>query len=56
MKLTRYRKAIAAVIGVGAMIALRELEIELPGFDAIVRDIIVGAFVSWGVYRVPNDA
>jgi hypothetical protein len=52
----RYRKFFVAFGGVGLLIGLRHFEVEIPGFDAIVRDLIVGALVAGGVYQVPNDA
>lgn len=50
----RYRKFLVAAGGIGLLIGLRYFEIELPGFDAVVRDLVVGMLVSWGVYQVPN--
>lgn len=52
--MARYSKAFVALFGIGALIGLRYYEVEIPGLDAIVRDVIVGALVSWGVYQVPN--
>jgi hypothetical protein len=50
----RYRKFFVASGGVALLIGLRYFEVEIPGFDAVVRDLIVGTLVSWGVYQVPN--
>jgi hypothetical protein len=52
--MTHYRKFIVAAGGIGLLIGFRAFEIELPGLDTLVRDLIVGALVSWGVYQVPN--
>jgi hypothetical protein len=52
----RYRKAIVAAVGVMALVSLRYFEIEIPGIDAVILDLIVGAFVSLGVYQVRNEA
>lgn len=55
MKLGRYRKFIVAVLGVGAMIGMRYYGVTIPGLDAVVLDLIVGALTSWGVYQAAND-
>lgn len=52
--MARYSKFFAAAGGIGLLIAVRYFEIEIPGLDAIVRDLIVGALVSWSVYQIPN--
>lgn len=52
--MNNYRKFIVAAGGIALLIGFRAFEVELPGLDAIVRDLIVGALVSWGVYQVPN--
>lgn len=52
--MARYRKFFVALCGIGVLVGLRYAEVEIPGLDAIVRDVIVGALVSWGVYQVPN--
>ena len=51
----RYRKFLVAAGGIGLLIGLRYYEIEIPGLDAIVLDLIVGTLVSWGVYQVKNE-
>jgi len=53
--MARYRKALAAIIGVSALIAMRYFDIKLLGMDAIVLDLITGALTAWGVYQVPNE-
>lgn len=53
--MNRYRKAIVAVVGVGALLALRIYEIEMIGIDAVVMETIVSALTAFGVYQVPND-
>ncbi len=52
----KYTKFFIALFGIGALIALRHFEVEVPGLDAIVRDLIVGALVAGGVYQAPNSA
>lgn len=53
--MSRYRKAIAAIVGVAALFALRRLEIEIMGVDQIVLEMIASAATAWGVYQVPNS-
>lgn len=48
-------KFFVAAFGIGSLIGLRYFEVEIPGLDAIVRDLIVGALVAGGVYQVPNQ-
>ena len=52
--LAPYRKAVAAVIGVSALIALRYFDIEVLGLDAIVLDLVTGALAAFSVYQIPN--
>lgn len=52
----RYAKAWAAILGVSALIALRYYDVNIPGIDQVVLDVIVGALTSFGVYRVRNRA
>ena len=54
--MTRYNKAIIAVVGLLALVALRYFNISLAGFDAVVLELIVSALVALGVYQVPNRA
>lgn len=54
--LAPYRKAVAAVIGVTALMALRYLEIEFIGLDSVVLELVVSALTAFGVYQVKNDA
>lgn len=51
----RYRKAVVAVIGVAALVAMRELDVTIPGIDAIVMELILSALTAFGVYQVSND-
>jgi hypothetical protein len=51
----RYRKCIAAVLGVGALFALRYFEVEVIGLDTVVLELIVSALTAAGVYQVSNS-
>jgi hypothetical protein len=55
-RMSKYNKLIAALVGVGVMIAARHFDLTLPGMDAIVMDLIIGALTSFGVYQVENKA
>lgn len=50
------RKYLVAVVGVGLLVGLRYLEIEIPGLPDIVRDLIVAAIAAEAVYQVPNGS
>ncbi|MFC6487379.1 hypothetical protein [Nitratireductor sp. GCM10026969] len=50
----KYRKAIAAVIGVSALAVLRQMEVDVFGLDHVVLELVVSALTAWGVYQVPN--
>jgi hypothetical protein len=51
----KYRKLVAALVGVAALIALRYYEVNLLGLEPIVLDLITGALTAFGVYQVPNE-
>lgn len=54
--MARYRKAIVALAGVTGLFVLRRyLELEIPGIDYIVYEMIVSMLVAWGVYQVKNE-
>ena len=50
------RKYVAALVGVGLLIGLRYLEIDIPGLPAIVSDLVAGALVAEAVFQIPNTA
>lgn len=52
----KYSKFFVAAFGIGALIGLRHFEVDIPGLDAVVRDLIVGALVAGGVYQIPNQS
>lgn len=55
MKPGRYRKLIAAAIGLAALFALRYYDVSLMGLDGVVLDLIVSALTAFGVYQSRND-
>lgn len=52
----KYRKLVAAVIGIAVLVAVQRFDVAVPGLSGIVSNLIVGALTAWGVYQVPNDA
>ena len=52
--MTRYNKLWASLIGLIVLVGLDHFNVALPGFDAIVLDLIVSALTALGVYQVPN--
>jgi len=55
MKLGRYRKLIAAFLGLGILFGIRYAGVEIPGLDALVVDLLGSMLTAFGVYQVPND-
>jgi len=51
----RYSKLWAALLGLSALVAMRHYQFALPGFDAVVMDLIISALTAFGVYQVRND-
>lgn len=54
--MARYRKFFAALVGVAALLALRYLDVEVLGLDAVVLELVVSALTAAGVYQIPNEA
>ena len=52
--MAKFNKLWAALIGLCALLALRHFEVSLPGFDAVVLELIVSALTALGVYQVEN--
>jgi hypothetical protein len=48
------RKYLTCLIGIGLLIGMRYLEIEIPGLPALVSDLIGGLLVAESVYQLPN--
>lgn len=55
MEIGRYRKLIAAVLGIGVLIGMRYLNVEVPGLQPIIIDLVIGGLTSLGVYQATND-
>ena len=53
--MAKYRKFIAAIVGVSVLAGLRYLEVEVFGLDAVVLELVVSALTAFGVYQVPNE-
>jgi len=54
--LAPYRKFVAALAGVSALMALRYLDIEVLGLDTVVLELVVSALTAAGVYGVRNES
>jgi xanthosine utilization system XapX-like protein len=50
----RARKYLMALGGIGMLVGLRYLEVEIPGLPQWVMEVLVGLAVSEGVYQAPN--
>lgn len=55
LEIGKYRKLIAAVLGVGILVAAKHFQLEIPGLAPIVIDVLIGALTSFGVYQAKND-
>jgi xanthosine utilization system XapX-like protein len=51
----RARKYLMALGGIGMLVGLRYLEVEIPGLPQWVMEVLVGLAVSEGVYQTPNN-
>lgn len=52
--LAQYNKLWAALAGIALLLLFRHLNIELPGLNAAVLDLIIGGLTAVAVERVPN--
>ena len=50
------RKYMVALGGIGLLVGLRYLEIDIPGLPEAVRDTLLGLAAAEGVYQVSNGA
>ncbi|WP_164481557.1 hypothetical protein [Nitratireductor soli] len=53
--MAKYRKFIAALVGVAVLFAMRRFDVEVMGVDSIVLELVVSALTTAGVYQVSND-
>lgn len=51
----RYSKFFVAAGGLAALLVLRHFEVELPGFDGVVMEMVISALTAAGVYQVRNS-
>ena len=51
----RYKKLIPVTIGVSLLILFKYLDIDVPGFAAVVLDLFISAGAVFGVYQVKNE-
>lgn len=53
--MNKYRKLIAAFIGCAALVAVQHYNVNLPGLNDVVLEIVIAAATSFGVYQVRNE-
>ncbi len=51
----KYRKLIAAIIGLVILLGLNYFEFVVPGINELVMQLIVGALTAFSVYQTPNN-
>jgi hypothetical protein len=53
-----YSKLVVAVAGVAVLVALNRFGVQNADLDSVIvgliRDSIIGALTTWGVYQVTN--
>lgn len=53
-----YSKLVVAILGVGALVAFNRFGVQNSDLDSftigLVRDSVIGALTSFGVYQVTN--
>lgn len=49
------KKLISVVVGMVMLITLHKYDISIPGLDAVVLELVVGAGASFGVYQFTNE-
>lgn len=50
----KYRKLIAAVLGLVVLFGLKHFEVSLPGASDVVLELVVSALTGFGVYQFSN--
>ncbi len=55
MNWKKYKKLIAAGVGLAVLVVIRENNITVPGLDALVMELIVSALTAFGVYQASNE-
>lgn len=48
------KKYLFCLAGIGFLIGMQHLGIEIPGLPDIVRDLFAGVLISEGVYQLRN--
>lgn len=52
--LAKYNKLWMAIAGFALLFFMKRAEIDLPGVDAAVTELLVSLLAGWGVYQVAN--
>ena len=54
-----YSKLVVAIVGVAVLVAINRFGVQNADLESIVvgliRDSIIGALTTWGVYQVANS-
>jgi len=53
--MAKYRKLIAAFVGVLILLWLRFNDIDVFGLDQFVMELVISAATLFGVYQAPNE-
>lgn len=53
--MSKYRKLIAAAVGVGVMLLATHVGIDLTAQEESIVQIIIGGLTAAGVWAVPNE-
>lgn len=55
MNWKKYKKLIAAGLGLTILVIVRQNDISVPGLDSLVMELIVSALTAFGVYQASNE-
>lgn len=55
VRLRAIRKLVVALVGVGAILAHRYLDVDLTGLEPAIVDAVLAGLTVAGVYGIPNN-
>jgi hypothetical protein len=53
--LAGYRKLVAGVVGMAAIVLYHYTGVELAGVEPVLVDTIIAAFTAWGIWGLKNE-
>lgn len=53
--MSKYRKLIVALVGLGLLVLHRRYGVDLTGESAAIVDLVLAALTAAGVYTAPNE-